>query len=234
MELLKVRFELLRRDHEIEKLRRLVREGQQTPGDTLNGSDDLIRNLEEDYQFLLRDNNGSESIAEEQIARLKRIAERKYFMDDQWRPLLNDDELKNLSVRHGTLTSEERNIINNHAAVTYKMLSQLPFPRNLRHVADCAAAHHEKMDGTGYPSGLKGEAISLQSRILALADVFEALTAKDRPYKKPITLSQSLNIIGLMVQDGHIDADLFELFVNEQIYVNYARKELTPQQLDQP
>jgi HD-GYP domain-containing protein (c-di-GMP phosphodiesterase class II) len=234
MELLKVRFELLRRDHGIEKHRRLVREGQQTPGDTLNMSDDFIQDLEEDYQFLLRDNNGSESIAEEQVARLKRIAERKYFMDNQWRPLLNDDELKNLSVRQGTLTSEERNIINNHAAVTYKMLSQLPFPRNLRHVAEYAAAHHEKIDGTGYPSGLKGNAISLQSRILALADVFEALTAKDRPYKKPITLSQALNIISLMVQDGHIDKDLFELFVNEQIHVDYARKELTPQQLDQP
>ncbi|PKN60310.1 MAG: metal-dependent phosphohydrolase [Deltaproteobacteria bacterium HGW-Deltaproteobacteria-11] len=234
MALLEMRFELLRRDHEIEKLTRLVKEGQQTPGDTLNESDDFIQSLEEDYQFLLRDNSGSESIADEQIARLKRIAERKYFMDNQWRPLLNDDELKNLSVRQGTLTSEEKNIINNHAAVTYKMLSQLPFPRNLRHVAECAAAHHEKMDGTGYPGGLKGEEISLQSRILALADVFEALTAKDRPYKKPITLSQALNIIGRMVQDGHIDADLFELFVNEQIRVDYARKELTPQQIDQP
>ncbi len=234
MELLRMRFELLRRDHEIEKLKRLVQEGQHAPRDASNGSDDFMQSLEQDYQFLLRDNKGSEPIAEEQVARLKRIAERKYFMDDQWRPLLNDDELKNLSVRRGTLTREERNIINNHAAVTYKMLSQLPFPKHLRHVAIFAAAHHEKIDGTGYPGGLKGDAISLQSRILALADVFEALTAKDRPYKKPITLSQAMKTISLMVQDGHIDADLFELFVNEQIHVDYARKELTPQPSDQP
>jgi HD-GYP domain-containing protein (c-di-GMP phosphodiesterase class II) len=234
MELLRMRFELLRRDHEIEKLKRLVQEGKHTRRDASKGSDDFMQSLEQDYQFLLRDNKGSEPIAEEQVARLKRIAERKYFIDDQWRPLLNDDELKNLSVRRGTLTREERDIINNHAAVTYKMLSQLPFPKNLRHVAAFAAAHHEKMDGTGYPGGLKGEAISLQSRILALADVFEALTAKDRPYKKPITLPEALNIMGLMVQDGHIDADLFDLFVNEQIHIDYARKELTPQQLEQP
>jgi HD-GYP domain-containing protein (c-di-GMP phosphodiesterase class II) len=234
MELLRMRFELLRRDHEIEKLKQMVTEGQHTPRDASNRSDDFMQSLEQDYQFLLKDNSGREPIAEEQVARLKRIAERKYFMDNQWRPLLNDDELKNLSVRRGTLTREERDIINNHAAVTYKMLSQLPFPKNLRHVAACAAAHHEKMDGTGYPGGLKGEAISLQSRILALADVFEALTARDRPYKKPITLSEALNIIGLMVQDGHIDADLFALFVNEQIHVDYAQKELTPQPLEQP
>ncbi|MFH1081529.1 MAG: HD domain-containing phosphohydrolase [Pseudomonadota bacterium] len=232
MELLKVRFELLRRDHGIEKPMCTVSEGKKAPGDSLAESDDFIRSLADDYQFLVMENNGSERMTEEQISRLKRISERKYFMDGAWYPLLNDNELENLSIRQGTLTHEERNIINNHAAVTYKMLSQLPFPRTLRHVAEYAAAHHEKMDGTGYPGGLKGEAISLQSRILALADVFEALTAKDRPYKKPITLSHALNIIGRMVQDGHIDADLFELFVNEQIHIDYARKELTLQ-LDQ-
>lgn len=234
MELLRMRFELLRRDHEIECLRSRVLEGSKAPERAGVDSDDYLRSLEEDYQFLLRDNDGSESITEEQVVRLMRIAERKYFMDHQWRPLLTEDELKNLSIRRGTLTIEEKHIINNHAAVTYKMLSQLPFPRNLRHVAECAAAHHEKMDGTGYPVGLKGEAISLQSRILALADVFEALTAKDRPYKKPITLSQALDIIGLMVKDGHIDADLFALFVSEKIHIDYARKELMPQQGNEP
>ena len=234
MELLRTRFELLRRDHDIENLRRTAPEGQQAPGDPLNESDDFFQSLEDDYQFLVRDNNGSELMAEEQIARLKRIAERKYFMENEEHPLFNDNELENLSIRQGTLTHEERNIINNHAVVTYKMLSQLPFPRTLRHVAEYAAAHHERMDGTGYPSGLKGDAISLQSRILALADIFEALTAKDRPYKKPINLSQALKIIGFMVKDGHLDADLFDLFAKEQLYLDYARKELTPQQLDQP
>jgi HD-GYP domain-containing protein (c-di-GMP phosphodiesterase class II) len=234
IELVRTRFELLRRDHDIEKLRRTSREGQQAPDGFLTGSDDFIKNLEEDYQFLVRDNNGSEVMAEEQIARLKRISERKYFMDGAWHSLLNDNEVENLSIRQGTLTQEERNIINNHATVTYKMLSQLPFPRNVRHVAEYAAAHHERMNGTGYPGGLKGEAISLQSRILALADIFEALTAKDRPYKKPTNLSQALKIIGFMVKDGHIDAELFDLFVKEQLYLDYVRKELAPQQIDQP
>ena len=114
------------------------------------------------------------------------------------------------------------------------MLSQLPFPRKLRHVAEYAAAHHERMNGTGYPNGLKGDAISLQSRILALADVFEALSAKDRPYKKAITLSQAIKIIGFMVKDGHIDPDLFDLFVAERIYFDYVKRELMPEQLDQP
>ena len=234
MELLRTRFELLRRDHEIEKLRRTVAEGQPAPDELTAESDDYLQTLEDDYQFLVRDNNGSEVMAEEQIVRLKRIAECKYFMNGAWHPLLNDNELENLSIRQGTLTREEREIINNHAAVTYKMLSQLPFPRALRHVAEYAAAHHERLDGTGYPNGLTAESISLQSRILALADIFEALTAKDRPYKKPINLSQALKIIGFMVKDRHIDAELFEFFLKDQLYLDYARRELAPQQLDQP
>jgi HD-GYP domain-containing protein (c-di-GMP phosphodiesterase class II) len=234
IELLKTRFELLRRDHDIEKLKRSVAEGQKKADAWPAESDEYLKALDDDYTFLVRDNNGSEVMAEDQLARLKRIAERKYFMDGAWQPLLNDDELENLSIRQGTLTREERDIINNHATVTYKMLSQLPFPRSLRHVAEYAAAHHERLDGTGYPDGLKGASISLQSRILALADIFEALTAKDRPYKKPINLSQALKIIGFMVKDGHIDAELFEFFLKEQLYQDYARRELAPQQLDQP
>jgi len=234
MELVQTRFELLRRDHEMEKLRGAIAEGRQGLDEPLTEDDDFIRSLDDDYQFLVRDNNGSEPMAEEQIARLKRIAERKYFMDGAWHPLLTDNELENLSIRQGTLTHEERNIVSNHAAVTYKMLSQLPFPRKMRNVAEYAAGHHERIDGSGYPKGLKGGEIAIQSRILALADIFEALTAKDRPYKRPISLSQALKIMGFMVKDGHIDADLFDLFVREQIYLDYVRRELTPQQLDQP
>ncbi|MBA4396690.1 MAG: metal-dependent phosphohydrolase [Syntrophus sp. (in: bacteria)] len=233
IELVRTRFELLRRDHEMEKLRGAVPEGRQWPDEPLSEDDDFIRSLQDDYQFLVRDNNGSELMAEEQLARLKRIAERKYFMNGTWHSLLTDNELENLSIRQGTLTHTERYIVSNHAAVTYKMLSQLPFPRKMRHVAEYAAGHHERIDGSGYPNGLKGGEIAIQSRILALADVFEALTAKDRPYKMPISLSQALKIMRFMVRDGHIDADLFDLFVREQIYLDYARRELTPQQLDQ-
>jgi HD-GYP domain-containing protein (c-di-GMP phosphodiesterase class II) len=235
MELLQIRVELLRREHEIEKLRLNPPVGEAKAaqdGPTIDEGA-FIKDLEADYQFLLKTNTGYEAVTEEHVERLKQIAERKYVVDGQWCPLLDKDELKYLSIRQGTLSCEERNIINNHARVTYKMLSQLPFPRKLRHVAEYAAAHHERMNGTGYPNGLKGDAISLQSRILALADVFEALTAKDRPYKKAITLSQAIKIIGFMVKDGHIDPDLFELFVKERIYSDYVKRELMPEQLDQ-
>ena len=147
-------------------------------------------------------------------------------------PLLSEDEIYNLSIRRGTLNDEERNIINNHALVTYKMLSLLPFPKKLRQVAHYAAGHHEKIDGTGYPIGLKGDQLSLQSRIIAIADIFEALTAKDRPYKKGKTLAEALKIMKFMVKEQHIDADLYELFIQEKIYSDYAQRELAPQQMD--
>jgi len=147
-------------------------------------------------------------------------------------PLLSENEIINLSVRRGTLNEEERNIINNHALVTYKMLSLLPFPKKMRHVARYAAAHHEKIDGTGYPLGLTDEQLSLQSRIIAIADIFEALTAKDRPYKKGKTLGEALKILQQMVEDRHIDANLYDLFVGEKIYSDYAKRELAPHQID--
>lgn len=120
----------------------------------------------------------------------------------------------------GTLNKKEEKIITNHAAVTKKILSQLPFPKKMRHIAQYASAHHEKIDGTGYPSGLKGNDISLQARIIALADIFEAITAKDRPYKKGKSIPEALKIMKDMVKDNYIDANLFELFVKEKIYRN--------------
>ena len=123
-------------------------------------------------------------------------------------------------------------MISNHAAVTYKMLCQLHFPKSLQNVPDYAAAHHEKLDGSGYPLGLKGDMLTLQSRIIALADVFEALTAKDRPYKRGKTLSEAMRILGFMAKDNHIDPDLFRFFVKEKIYLDYAQTELTPEQFD--
>ncbi|MCX5839617.1 MAG: HD domain-containing protein, partial [Deltaproteobacteria bacterium] len=118
------------------------------------------------------------------------------------------------------------------ATMTYKILSQLPFPKKLKPVPDYAAAHHETPTGKGYPRGLGADQISLQSRILALADVFEALTAKDRPYKKGKTLSEAMHTLEMMVKDGNIDPDLFALFQRERIHLDYARRELNPQQID--
>lgn len=236
MELLKLRFELVRCNHKIEKLRQALREAQhltaEAPAGIQDESDDFTRGLDDDYQFLLRNNEGNEIMGDEQLERVKRIAGRKYLLNGAWLPLLTDNERENLSIRQGTLTTEERNTVNKHACVTNKILSQLPFPKKLRHVAQYASSHHERMNGTGYPNGLKGDQIPLQSRILALADIFEALTAKDRPYKKPINLTQALKIMGMMAKDGHIDAELLDFFMKERIYRDYVIKELALSQMD--
>ena len=144
----------------------------------------------------------------------------------------NRGELYNLSVVRGTLTAEERYIINHHIVQTIRMLSHLPFPGHLGTVAEIAGGHHEKMDGTGYPKRLRREQMSLPARMMAIADIFEALTAADRPYKKAKTLSEALGIMACMCRDAHIDPELFGLFINAQIYLQYAKRFLDPQQID--
>jgi len=224
----KIRFEMLKREYQL-----AIKNARENLDDY--PSQDVekeIKALDEEYQFLVRVNSSSEFIEDKMIERIKLIAQRTWSTSTQTLPLLTEDEIYNLSIRHGTLNAEERNIINNHAAVTYKMLAKLPFPRKLQKIAEYAAAHHEKLDGSGYPLGLKGEQLPLQSRIIALADIFEALTAKDRPYKKEKTLGEALKIMESMVKDQHIDSNLYELFIKEKIYMDYAIRELTPQQMD--
>ena len=144
----------------------------------------------------------------------------------------NRGELYNLSIVRGTLTSEERYVINHHIVQTILMLNHLPFPGHLRSVAEIAGGHHEKMDGSGYPKRLKREEMSLPARMMAIADIFEALTAADRPYKKAKTLSEALGIMAIMCRDAHIDPELFGLFINSQIHLQYARRFLAPEQID--
>jgi HD-GYP domain-containing protein (c-di-GMP phosphodiesterase class II) len=148
--------------------------------------------------------------------------------------LLTDDEVGNLTIRKGTLNQKERETINNHALVTYKILSQLPFPKKLRSIPEYAASHHEIPAGEGYPRGLKGAQLSIQARILGLADVFEALTAKDRPYKKGKTLSEALTILESMIKERQIDPDLFLFLTEEGLHLDYARRELSRTQIDLP
>ncbi len=145
----------------------------------------------------------------------------------------NQGELYNLSIGRGTLTDEERYKINDHIMQTIAMLEGLPFPRHLRRVAEYAGGHHEKMDGTGYPRGLRREDMSIPARAMAIADIFEALTAADRPYKPAKTLSESIKIMGFMVKDNHIDPDLFRLFLRSGVYKEYAGKHLKPEQIDE-
>lgn len=144
----------------------------------------------------------------------------------------NLGELTNLSIRRGTLTAEEREKINDHIVVTIKMLEQLPFPKKMRRVPEYAGGHHEKMDGTGYPKGLTKADMSIPARIMAIADIFEALTAADRPYKKAKTVSESLKIMKFMCKDQHIDADLFDLFLRSGVWKTYADEFLDPSQVD--
>ncbi len=144
----------------------------------------------------------------------------------------NKGELYNLSVTRGTLAAEERFKINEHMVQTIIMLNQLPFPKHLRNVPAIAGGHHETMIGTGYPKKLQRDDMSLTARMMAIADIFEALTAADRPYKKAKSLSESIKIMGFMVKDQHIDADLFELFLQSGVYLEYARRFLNDEQID--
>jgi HD-GYP domain-containing protein (c-di-GMP phosphodiesterase class II) len=144
----------------------------------------------------------------------------------------NMGEVYNLAVARGTLTAEERYKINDHIVQTIVMLSELPFPKQLRRVPEYAGGHHETMIGTGYPKKLCREDMSLPARCMAIADIFEALTASDRPYKKAKTLSESLRIMASMRDAQHIDADLFALFVRSGVYRQYAEANLQPEQID--
>ncbi|MCX5798578.1 MAG: HD domain-containing protein [Proteobacteria bacterium] len=233
IEILKARFEIMKKEHEVALLKQGIAYQETQGSENLPSSNnDYVKTLEEDLRFLVNANDGSEFMPKEMIEKVKNIAQEQIVMNGKKQPLLTDNEVYNLSIQRGTLNDEEREIINNHAVVTRKMLAQLPFPKKLRSVPDFAGAHHERLDGTGYPLGLKGDQLPLQARIIALTDVFEALTAKDRPYKKGKTLSEAMKIMSFMVKDNHIDADLFNLFVKECVYLDYAQRELSPQQID--
>ncbi len=233
MEALKARFELLKRDYAIEAMKNGNRqETWRSAEGIINGVDKDENDLDADYEFLADINTGAKFMDEKMLDRLRNIAGRKWNLGGDLRNLLSDDEVYNLSIPVGTLTDKEKEIVKNHVTVTHKMLCQLPFPKKLKNVSYYASSHHERIDGAGYPFGLKGNEIPLQGRIIALADIFEALTAKDRPYKKEKTLSEAIKIMGYMVKDNHIDRDLFELFIKERIHLDYAKRELTPSQID--
>ncbi|MBT4162051.1 MAG: GAF domain-containing protein [Gammaproteobacteria bacterium] len=145
----------------------------------------------------------------------------------------NLGEIYNLCISRGTLTNEERFKINDHIVQTIVMLESLPFPKHLERVPEIAGGHHEKMDGTGYPKKLDGKQMSIPARVMAIADVFEALTAADRPYKSPKKLSDSIKIMSFMVKDQHLDSELFKLFLTSGVYQDYADKYLLPSQVDE-
>jgi HD-GYP domain-containing protein (c-di-GMP phosphodiesterase class II) len=233
---LDTRFEVLKRDAEIAMLRALY-EDKESEGDAAAIRAEYearIRQLDEDREFLRHCNVGSEKMEEADQARVRSIAAYQWHNEvGEQSNFLNTDEVDNLSIQYGTLTAKERQIINHHIEVTIKMLEALPWPRHLKNVPEYAGGHHERMDGKGYPRGLTREQMSVQARVMGIADIFEALTAKDRPYKKGKTLTESLTILGKFKLGGHIDPDLFDVFVREKVYLDYAQQFLDPEQIDE-
>ncbi|WP_428034548.1 HD domain-containing phosphohydrolase [Amphritea sp.] len=190
--------------------------------------------LDEDIAFLSLSNTGSEFMADEDVERIKQIAKITWTDNDgQLRQLLTEDEAENLCIRKGTLLPSEIQIMRDHIKVTIDMLESLPYPKHLAQVPEIACNHHEHLDGSGYPRGLMGEQISLRARIMCIADIFEALTSPDRPYKKGMLLSHAMNIIGRMVEDNHLDANLFTVFVESGAYLEYAKRHMAPRQIDE-
>jgi response regulator RpfG family c-di-GMP phosphodiesterase len=233
---LETRFEVLRRDAEIDYLKGCLRPetSAATRARLESKYQQTCRQLRQDFEFLRNANIGGEYMSDEHIARVRQLAQVSWTdTAGTHRPLLSEDEVLNLSIQRGTLNDAERGVINNHIVATIKMLESLPFPKNLQNVPEYAGGHHEKMDGTGYPRGLKREEMSVQARIMAIADIFEALTASDRPYKKGKKLSECLKIMGFMKQDDHIDPDIFDIFIKQRVYQDYADEFLDPEQIDQ-
>ena len=233
--LLEHRYEILLRDAEIEFLKNCLtaeRAGESIEVLTLVYQS-TVEQIKSDLAFIQHVNVGGEFMDDDQIERIQSISAQHWNnMLGQSHPVLESDEVENLCIRRGTLNDKEREVINYHIVATIKMLESLPFPKHLQRVPEYAGGHHEKMDGSGYPKGLKKEDMSVQARIMAIADIFEALTASDRPYKKGKKLSECLRIMGFMKKDNHIDPDLFEIFIKEKVYLKYAEEFLDPSQID--
>ena len=282
---IRTRFEIIKRDAEIEYLRAVMAGGDEPA--LRSARDTRLNELDDDFAFVAECNIGSEFMAPEKIARLQRIAgvawqrtlddrlglsweesarqpqtceslpATEHLLDDKPGHIIEHDvepvpadnpwgfvikppahkanlgEVYNLSIRRGTLTEEERYHINDHIVQTIIMLEALPYPKHLRRVPEWAGGHHEKMDGTGYPRGLKRDQMSIPARIMMIADIFEALTARDRPYKARKKLSECIEIMARMSREGHIDPDLFALLLNSGVYRAYAAKFLLEEQIDE-
>jgi HD-GYP domain-containing protein (c-di-GMP phosphodiesterase class II) len=235
IQLLDTRFEILKRDAEIAMLREIAAADAdvQRIEAARNNYTARTMQLDQDREFLRHCNVGSEAMSDEAQQRVRQIAAYQWRDGDgKTSNFLSEDEVENLTIRTGTLTAAEREIINHHIDVTVKMLESLPWPRHLKNVPEYAGGHHERMDGKGYPRGLTREQMSVQARVMGIADIFEALTAKDRPYKKGKTLTESLTILGRFKLGGHIDPDLFDVFIREKVYLDYAKQFLAPEQID--
>lgn len=226
IELIDTRFEVLKRDAVIDYLK--AQSGTTIQLEAAKELQAKLKSLDEQREFIRKCNVGGEQMQPEHIEAIEQIGQQMWKgPSGKKEALINEKEQKFLQIYRGTLTDEERKIINNHVSVSIKMLESLPYPDNLKNVPVYAGGHHEKVDGTGYPKGLTKEQMPIQARMIALADIFEALTSSERPYKKALPLAQVLTIMGRMSQEGHIDPDLFKLFIDAKIYQTFAENYLT-------
>jgi HD-GYP domain-containing protein (c-di-GMP phosphodiesterase class II) len=238
VDLLGTRFEVLKRDAEVDMLRAKLRALEAGDEESARRAEEAylkkVAQYDDDREFLRRTNVGGERMRTEDQARVSLIARYTWRNSKgEVERFLSRDEETNLNIPYGTLNADEREIINHHIVATIKMLEALPWPRHLANVPEYAGGHHERMDGKGYPKGLVREQMSVQARVMGIADIFEALTAKDRPYKPGKTLSESLGILGRFKENGHVDPDLFDIFVRDKVYLRYAREFLDPEQIDE-
>lgn len=215
-----IESEGLRKKIELQEKGVLAEEIQQLENDTEKEIMEVMENME----FIKTCNEPGEFMDDEKIKKLECIARITYEENGEQKNLLSEDELLNLSIRKGSITEAEREIMKNHAAITLKMLEQIPFTKKLKNVTYFAGAHHECINGKGYPKGLKGDEIPLEGRLLAVTDIAEALTSSDRPYKKGMPLEEVHRILGFMVKDGNLDPDLVDLFVKEGVYEKYIEE----------
>lgn len=196
--------------------------------------DSLDSFLEGEQAFIQRVNIGGEFLPDADLERIERLAGISFEHEGESYFLITQEEKRNLQIRKGTLMPEEIKVMSQHVSVTWEMLSQLSFPKKYANVAFYASTHHEKLNGKGYPWGLTAEQLPVQSRIIAVADIFEALTAADRPYKKAKTLTESLKIMAFCVKDGDLDADLLDFFLDSGLYLDFANRYMNPDQIDTP
>jgi HD-GYP domain-containing protein (c-di-GMP phosphodiesterase class II) len=232
IQMIDTRFEVLRRDAEL-VMCRAVMAGAEPAAAAAQWQAQCLA-LDDDRDFIRRVNVGGESMRPEDQARVQAISKRYRWVNTAGveSDFFTDDELENLTIRAGTLTQAERETINYHIVATIKMLESLPWPKHLKRVPEYAGGHHERMDGKGYPKGLTREQMSVPARIMGIADIFEALTARDRPYKPAMKVSEAMRILGNFCKNGHIDPDLFAIFVRQKVYLDYARQFLEPSQID--
>ncbi len=236
--LVDTRFEVLKRDVEIASLKRQLAMRScidlQEEDRAREECERQKAEIDADRDFFRKINVGVTVMNDEIIQRVHAIGSQRTWVgpDGVEIPFLTDDEVENLSIRRGTLTAKEREIINHHIVATNRMLEQVPWPKHLKNVPEYAGGHHERMDGRGYPKGLTRNQMSLQARMLGIADIFEALTAHDRPYKPGMKISKALEIMVRFKKNGHIDPDLFDVFMREGVYRRYAEQFLDADQVD--